>query len=102
MPEQIFMKFAFFYFQDEPTTGMDPKAKRFLWNCILSVIKEGRAVVLTSHRYSTKESLLSIRLLDIFTLYSIDKYPFQSCNTHKVVMSAPQKVFAIEVWVTLG
>jgi ATP-binding cassette subfamily A (ABC1) protein 1 len=29
---------------------MDPKAKRFLWNCILSVIKEGRAVVLTSHR----------------------------------------------------
>ncbi|XP_013856462.1 ATP-binding cassette sub-family A member 1, partial [Austrofundulus limnaeus] len=36
-------------FLDEPTTGMDPKAKRFLWNCILSVIKEGRAVVLTSH-----------------------------------------------------
>lgn len=36
--------------QDEPTTGMDPKAKRFLWNCILSVIKEGRSVILTSHR----------------------------------------------------
>lgn len=29
---------------------MDPKAKRFLWNCIVSVTKEGRAVVLTSHR----------------------------------------------------
>jgi len=36
--------------QDEPTTGMDPKAKRFLWNCIVSITKEGRAVVLTSHR----------------------------------------------------
>ncbi|TRY97479.1 hypothetical protein DNTS_008213 [Danionella cerebrum] len=36
---------------DEPTTGMDPKAKRFLWNCILSVIREGRSVVLTSHRF---------------------------------------------------
>lgn len=36
--------------QDEPTTGMDPKAKRFLWNCIHSVTKEGKAVVLTSHR----------------------------------------------------
>lgn len=36
--------------QDEPTTGMDPKARRFLWNCALSVIKEGRSVVLTSHR----------------------------------------------------
>ncbi|KAI2659243.1 Phospholipid-transporting ATPase ABCA1 [Labeo rohita] len=38
-------------FLDEPTTGMDPKAKRFLWNCILSVIREGRSVVLTSHRF---------------------------------------------------
>ncbi|NXV83242.1 ABCA1 protein, partial [Atlantisia rogersi] len=37
-------------FLDEPTTGMDPKARRFLWNCALSVIKEGRSVVLTSHR----------------------------------------------------
>lgn len=37
--------------QDEPTTGMDPKARRFLWNLILDVIKTGRSVVLTSHRY---------------------------------------------------
>lgn len=36
--------------QDEPTTGMDPKARRFLWNLILDVIKTGRSVVLTSHR----------------------------------------------------
>ncbi|NWY05107.1 ABCA1 protein, partial [Nothoprocta ornata] len=38
-------------FLDEPTTGMDPRARRFLWDCILSVIREGRSVVLTSHRY---------------------------------------------------
>ncbi|TDH07287.1 hypothetical protein EPR50_G00104350 [Perca flavescens] len=37
-------------FLDEPTTGMDPKARRALWNCIHSIIKEGRSVVLTSHR----------------------------------------------------
>ncbi|GLD53698.1 ATP-binding cassette sub-family A member 1-like isoform X1 [Lates japonicus] len=30
---------------------MDPKARRFLWDCILSVIKEGRSVILTSHRF---------------------------------------------------
>ena len=36
--------------QDEPTTGMDPKARRFLWNLILDIIKTGRSVVLTSHR----------------------------------------------------
>ncbi|KAF5910024.1 ATP-binding cassette sub-family A member 1-like isoform X1 [Clarias magur] len=44
-------------FLDEPTTGMDPKAKRFLWDCILSVIKEGRAVVLTSHSMEECEAL---------------------------------------------
>ena len=37
-------------FQDEPTTGMDPKARRFLWNLITSIVKEGRTVILTSHR----------------------------------------------------
>lgn len=36
--------------QDEPTTGMDPQARRMLWNTIMSIIREGRAVVLTSHR----------------------------------------------------
>ncbi|XP_061831887.2 phospholipid-transporting ATPase ABCA1 isoform X4 [Nerophis lumbriciformis] len=44
-------------FLDEPTTGMDPKAKRFLWNCILSITKEGRAVVLTSHSMEECEAL---------------------------------------------
>ncbi|XP_001920862.6 phospholipid-transporting ATPase ABCA1 isoform X2 [Danio rerio] len=44
-------------FLDEPTTGMDPKAKRFLWNCILSVVKEGRSVVLTSHSMEECEAL---------------------------------------------
>ncbi|XP_008296944.1 retinal-specific ATP-binding cassette transporter-like [Stegastes partitus] len=35
---------------DEPTTGMDPLSRRFLWNSIMSVIQDRRAVVLTSHR----------------------------------------------------
>lgn len=42
--------FLLLWLQDEPTTGMDPKARRALWNCIHSIIKEGRSVVLTSHR----------------------------------------------------
>uniref|UniRef100_A0A4W3K1G7 ABC transporter domain-containing protein n=1 Tax=Callorhinchus milii TaxID=7868 RepID=A0A4W3K1G7_CALMI len=44
-------------FLDEPTTGMDPKARRFLWNSILSIIKEGRSVVLTSHSMEECEAL---------------------------------------------
>uniref|UniRef100_A0A671MCW9 P-type phospholipid transporter n=1 Tax=Sinocyclocheilus anshuiensis TaxID=1608454 RepID=A0A671MCW9_9TELE len=44
-------------FLDEPTTGMDPKARRALWNCIHSVIKEGRSVLLTSHSMEECEAL---------------------------------------------
>ena len=38
-------------FQDEPTTGMDPKAKKLVWDCLLSAKQSGHAIILTSHRY---------------------------------------------------
>uniref|UniRef100_A0AAZ3S8N3 ATP-binding cassette sub-family A member 2 n=1 Tax=Oncorhynchus tshawytscha TaxID=74940 RepID=A0AAZ3S8N3_ONCTS len=44
-------------FLDEPTTGMDPKARRFLWNLILDILKTGRSVVLTSHSMEECEAL---------------------------------------------
>lgn len=44
-------------FLDEPTTGMDPKARRFLWNVITGMVKEGRTVILTSHSMEECESL---------------------------------------------
>uniref|UniRef100_A0A087X6A3 P-type phospholipid transporter n=1 Tax=Poecilia formosa TaxID=48698 RepID=A0A087X6A3_POEFO len=44
-------------FLDEPTTGMDPRARRALWNCIHSVIKQGRSIVLTSHSMEECEAL---------------------------------------------
>ncbi|XP_059941358.1 retinal-specific phospholipid-transporting ATPase ABCA4 [Mesoplodon densirostris] len=42
---------------DEPTTGMDPQARRMLWNTIMGIIREGRAVVLTSHSMEECEAL---------------------------------------------
>ncbi|XP_077445156.1 phospholipid-transporting ATPase ABCA1 isoform X1 [Stigmatopora argus] len=44
-------------FLDEPTTGMDPEARRFLWDCVLSMVKEGRSVILTSHSMEECEAL---------------------------------------------
>lgn len=44
-------------FLDEPTTGMDPHARRFLWNLILDLIKDGRSVILTSHSMEECEAL---------------------------------------------
>uniref|UniRef100_A0A8C4ZZL0 ATP-binding cassette, sub-family A (ABC1), member 4a n=1 Tax=Gadus morhua TaxID=8049 RepID=A0A8C4ZZL0_GADMO len=42
---------------DEPTTGMDPHSRRFLWNSIMSVIQDKRAVVLTSDSMEECEAL---------------------------------------------
>ncbi|XP_062040847.1 phospholipid-transporting ATPase ABCA7-like [Lepus europaeus] len=44
-------------FLDEPTTGMDPHARRFLWDSLLAVVRRGRSVVLTSHSMEECEAL---------------------------------------------
>ncbi|GIY69232.1 ATP-binding cassette sub-family A member 3 [Caerostris extrusa] len=46
-------------FLDEPTTGMDPVARRCLWNALLQVIQAGRSVVLTTHSMEECEALCS-------------------------------------------
>ena len=35
--------------QDEPSTGMDPLAKRFMWS-LIERVRKNRAIVLTTHR----------------------------------------------------
>jgi ATP-binding cassette subfamily A (ABC1) protein 3 len=37
-------------FLDEPTSGVDPVARRNLWTVLASIQKSGQSVVLTSHR----------------------------------------------------
>lgn len=36
---------------DEPTTGMDPAARRYLWTVIKKARDSGMTIILTSHRY---------------------------------------------------
>lgn len=44
-------------FLDEPTTGMDPVARRMLWEVLTEVRDSGRTLVLTSHRSVTEKNL---------------------------------------------
>lgn len=37
-------------FLDEPSTGMDPVARRLLWDAITHIRESGKAIVITSHR----------------------------------------------------
>ncbi|XP_058169397.1 phospholipid-transporting ATPase ABCA3-like [Anopheles ziemanni] len=42
---------------DEPTTGVDPKSRRFLWKCIKDIQREDQTILLTSHSMEECEEL---------------------------------------------
>ncbi|KAM9208961.1 phospholipid-transporting ATPase ABCA3-like [Dugong dugon] len=44
-------------FLDEPSTGMDPAARRLLWNLITQMRETGNAIVITSHSMEECEAL---------------------------------------------
>mmetsp|Transcript_21756 Transcript_21756/g.21480 ORF Transcript_21756/g.21480 Transcript_21756/m.21480 type:complete len:157 (+) Transcript_21756:186-656(+) len=46
-------------FLDEPSTGMDPKAKRFMWSVIskISTLRKKSTIILTTHSMEEAEAL---------------------------------------------
>lgn len=48
-------------FLDEPTTGLDPHARRNIWNIILELKRKGKTIVLTTH-YMDEAELLCDRI----------------------------------------
>jgi ABC-type multidrug transport system ATPase subunit len=44
-------------FLDEPTTGVDPVARRCLWDALTKKLSQGNSIVLTSHSIEECEAL---------------------------------------------
>ena len=46
-------------FQDEPTSGVDPRARQFLWSIVKGLVSAGQSVLLTTHSMAECEALCS-------------------------------------------
>ncbi|MSP78060.1 MAG: ABC transporter ATP-binding protein [Dehalococcoidia bacterium] len=60
-------------FLDEPTTGLDPQARRNLWELVQQIHHEGRTVVLTTHYMEEAEALCErIAIMDRGRIVALD------------------------------
>ncbi len=60
-------------FLDEPTTGLDPQARRHLWGVIRGIRDEGKTIVLTTHSMEEAEELCDrVAIMDRGRLVAMD------------------------------
>lgn len=79
-------------FLDEPTTGLDPIARRNLWNLITKIKNQGKTIVLTTHYMEEAEILCDrIAVMDKGKIVAMDE-------THKLIHAAknPFKITFID------
>lgn len=61
-------------FLDEPTTGLDPQARRHLWGVIKRIRSEGKTIVLTTHYMEEAEELCDrVAIMDHGKIIALDK-----------------------------
>lgn len=60
-------------FLDEPTTGLDPQARRNLWDLILHIRQQGTTVIITTHYMDEAEILCDrIAIIDSGRIIALD------------------------------
>ncbi|NIM46868.1 MAG: ATP-binding cassette domain-containing protein [Candidatus Aenigmarchaeota archaeon] len=61
-------------FLDEPTTGLDPQARRHLWGLIKKIRKKGKTIVITTHYMDEAEILCDrVAIMDSGEVIALDK-----------------------------
>lgn len=61
------------FFMDEPTTGLDPQARRNLWDLVQKIQKRGITVILTTHYLEEAEMLCDrVAIMDEGKIIALD------------------------------
>ncbi len=61
-------------FLDEPTTGLDPQARRHLWDLVKQIRQEGVTVILTTHYMEEAQVLCDrVAIMDAGKIIALDK-----------------------------
>jgi ABC-2 type transport system ATP-binding protein len=61
------------FFMDEPTTGLDPQARRHLWDLIRHIRERGVSVILTTHYMDEAEMLCDrVAVMDSGNIIALD------------------------------
>lgn len=78
-------------FLDEPSTGLDPQARRHLWGIVEDIKSDGRTIVLTTHSMEEAEFLCdTIAIMDqgvIIAEGSPSQLIATHCNTNTITLS---------------
>ncbi len=75
-------------FLDEPTTGLDPQARRHLWGIVKRIRTEGTTVVLTTHYMDEAEELCDrVAIMDHGKIATLD-------NPHTLIEQLVQNGFS--------
>jgi ABC-2 type transport system ATP-binding protein len=60
-------------FLDEPTTGLDPQARRSLWELILKIREKGTTIIITTHYMDEAEYLCDrVAIIDSGKIVALD------------------------------
>ncbi len=90
-----------FLFLDEPTTGLDPQARRQLWELIEKFNLSGRTIMLTTHYMDEAERLCDrVAIMDhgkVIALGTPRELIASVCAEHLVEFSAGTKVHPLDL-----
>jgi ABC-2 type transport system ATP-binding protein len=79
-------------FLDEPTSGVDPKARREFWNLLYSTVSKGKTIFVTTHYLDEAEYCHRVSIMQDGRVIALDspsglKVKYNKTSIHDIFMT---------------